>query len=77
MVFESILNPIFNPLLKLPSVWAIIIISFILTLLTTLAFKYLTDQKKMKKLRKELKEKQAKIKEISKKEPQKALKMQQ
>ncbi len=77
MVFESILNPIFSPLLTLPPVWSILIISLIITLITTLAFKYLTDQDKMKALKKELKEFQAKIKEVSKKNPDKALKMQQ
>ena len=31
MVFESILNPIFDPLLRLPTLWAVIILSFLIS----------------------------------------------
>ena len=75
MAFESILDPVFNPLLKMPPLLAILLISFIITLLITLVYKFTTDQKKMKKLKEEMKEHQKKIKELSKKDPQKAMQM--
>ena len=77
MAFLSgILNPIFSPLLTLPSWLAILIISAVITVLTTVAYKYLTDQKKMKALRKEMKAYQKKIKELSKEDPKKAMDVQ-
>jgi uncharacterized membrane protein (DUF106 family) len=72
----SILDPVFSPLLTLPSWLAIIIISAVITTLTTIAYKYLTDQDKMKKLRKEMKAYQKKIKELTKEDPKKAMKVQ-
>ena len=71
MVFENIF------LLKIPSFWAILIISFVLTLVTTLVYKFTTDQKKMKKLKEEMKEYQKKIKALSKESPEKMMAMQQ
>ncbi|MBN2052199.1 DUF106 domain-containing protein [Candidatus Woesearchaeota archaeon] len=71
MVLENIF------LLKIPSFWAILIISFVLTLLITLVYKFTTDQKKMKNLKEEMKEYQKKIKTLSKQDPQKAMKIQQ
>lgn len=76
MVSTSFLDPVLSPLLGLPHLLAIIIISLGITIITTLAYKYLTDQKKMKALREEMKAYQAKIKKLSKTEPDKALKMQ-
>lgn len=73
---EGVLNPLFSPLLTLPSWLAILIISAVITLLTTIAYKYLTDQKKMKALRKEMKQYQKKIKELSKEDPKKAMAVQ-
>jgi len=77
MVFENLLNPIFNPILILPPVLSILIVSLFLTLITTLAYKYLTDQTRMKELRDEMKKYQAKIKALTKENPEKAMKMQQ
>jgi uncharacterized membrane protein (DUF106 family) len=71
MVFENIF------LLKIPSFWAILLISFVLTLVTTLVYKFTTDQKKMKKLKEEMKEYQKKIKALSKESPEKMMAMQQ
>jgi len=76
MAFESILDPVFNPLLKMTPLIAILLISFILTLIITLVYRFTTDQKKMKKLKEEMKEHQKKIKELSKKDPQKAMQIQ-
>ncbi|MBN2459405.1 DUF106 domain-containing protein [Candidatus Woesearchaeota archaeon] len=77
MVFENILDPVFNPLLKLHPGLAIFLVSLIITLLITLVYKFTTDQKKMKKLKEEMKEHQKKIRELSKKDPQKAMALQQ
>ena len=50
-MFESILNPIFAPLLKLPSFWSILIISLTIAVLITLVYKWMTDQHLMKTLK--------------------------
>jgi uncharacterized membrane protein (DUF106 family) len=71
MVLENIF------LLKMPSFWAILIISLVITLVTTLVYKFTTDQKKMKKLKEDMKEYQKKIKALSKTDPQKAMSIQQ
>jgi len=77
LVFENILDPIFNPLLKMPPALAILLISFIITLIITLVYKLTTDQNKMKKLKQDMKEYQKKIKSLSKENPQKAMAIQQ
>src|SRR4030043_2257506 len=64
-------------ILKIPSFWAILIISFAITLIITLVYKFTTDQKKMKKLKEEMKGYQKKIKEVSKSNPKKAMEIQQ
>lgn len=71
MVFENIF------LLKISPFWSILIISFVLTLVITLVYKFTTDQKKMKKLKEDMKEYQKKIKTLSKENPQKAMAIQQ
>lgn len=71
MVLENIF------LLKMPPLWAILIISLVITLVTTLVYKFTTDQKKMKKLKEDMKGYQKKIKELSKSDPQKAMSIQQ
>jgi len=71
MVLENIF------LLKMPPFWAILIISFVITVVTTLVYKFTTDQKKMKKLKEDMKEYQKKIKALSKSDPQKAMSIQQ
>lgn len=64
-------------LFKIPSFWAILIISFVITLVITLVYKFTTDQKKMKKLKEDMKEYQKKIRTLSKENPQKAMGLQQ
>lgn len=75
MAFESMLNPIFSPLLRLPVWLSLFIISGLMSLLVTLIYKWMTDQKMMKQLKDEMKEMQKKIKEVSK-NPEKALALQ-
>jgi len=75
MVFESVLNPIFGPVLQLKPFYAILLISFILTVVTVIAYKYLTNQKKMRDLKKEMKDMQKDIKKY-KNDPKKAMEVQ-
>jgi uncharacterized membrane protein (DUF106 family) len=63
MVFESILNPIFSPLLNLNPIYFILIISFLVSLLITLVYKWMTDQVMMKDLKDKIKDYQKKMKE--------------
>ena len=63
-MFEAIVDPILSPLLKLNPLLGIAIISFILTLLMTIAYKYLTDQELMKSLKQEIKDFQKEMKEF-------------
>lgn len=66
MVFEKVLNPVFSPLLFLPTFLAIIIISFLISMITLLITKYTTDQKLMKQLKEEMKQIQKEMKELRK-----------
>src|SRR3989338_3994910 len=75
MVFDTLLNPVFSPLLKLPSLFAIILLSFLISLIVTLIYKFATDQNLMKQLKEEMKELQKEMKEL-RKEPEKAMQVQ-
>jgi len=75
MGFSSILDPIFSPLLNLPTLLAIIILSFLISLIITIVYKYTTNQNLMKQLKEEIKEFQKEAKEL-KKEPDKAMAVQ-
>jgi uncharacterized membrane protein (DUF106 family) len=75
MVFERLLDPIFNPLLALGPFWALFIMSFIIALVIVVIYKYTTDQNLMKQLKGELKEIQAEMKTL-KNEPEKAMAVQ-
>lgn len=74
-MFESILNPIFNPLLELPILWVVVIMSFVITLIITLIYKFTTNQSLMKELKDEMKELQKEMREL-KSEPQKMMEVQ-
>jgi len=50
-MFEAVLNPVFAPLLNISPLFAIVIISFIITLLITLIHKFTTNQEVMKGLK--------------------------
>ena len=54
MAFNTLLDPIMAPLLKLPVIWAVIIVSFFVALLITVVYKYITDQDMMKELKDEM-----------------------
>jgi uncharacterized membrane protein (DUF106 family) len=75
MVLENILNPIFTPLLNIPPLLAVIMTSFLISLIITIIYKYTTDQNLMKQLKEEMKEFQKQIKAL-RKEPEKAMQIQ-
>ena len=60
----SFLDPVFGPLLQLPLFWAILILSFAVSLLITIIYKFTTNQSLMKQLKDELKEFQKEMKEL-------------
>jgi len=74
-MFETLLNPILNPLLNLNPLLSIIIISFTLSLVVSLIYKYTTNQKLMKDLKNEMKELQNELKEL-RNDPKKAMEVQ-
>ena len=55
MVFDGALNWVFGSLIKWSPLVGMIVISFILMLMTTLVYKYFTDQVAMKNLKDEMK----------------------
>lgn len=74
-MFENLLNPVFDPLLKLPMVWVVVIMAFIITLLITVIYKFTTNQSLMKELKTEMKELQKEMKEL-KSDPKKMMEVQ-
>jgi uncharacterized membrane protein (DUF106 family) len=74
-MFDNFFNLIFGPIMNLPAPLNLFIISLILTGLITLAYKYLTDQTKMKELKDEMSSMQKKMKEM-KDQPDKVMSMQ-
>ena len=75
MAYYDFLNIIFAPLLKLPILWTIIILSFLVSIIIIVITKYTTDQALMKKLKDDIKEYQKQIKEL-KGNPAKAMEVQ-
>ena len=75
MAYYDFLNIVFSPLLKLPVLWAIIILSLLISLIIIIITKYTTNQTLMKNLKEEIKNYQKQIKEL-KNEPSKAMELQ-
>lgn len=75
MAYYDFLNIVFDPLLKLPVLWAVIILSFIVSVIIIVVTKYTTDQTLMKKLKDEMKEHQTQMKQM-KNDPAKVMEMQ-
>jgi uncharacterized membrane protein (DUF106 family) len=76
VAFNTLLDPVLNPLLTLGPFFAILIISIIVSLFTTIIYKYATDQNKLRKLKADLKRYQKKAKDAQKDNPEKAMKIQ-
>jgi uncharacterized membrane protein (DUF106 family) len=74
-MFANLLNPVLNPLLALGPIWALLIISIIISLAITLVYKFATNQEKMKELKLEMKASQKQMKAL-KGEPEKLMAMQ-
>ncbi|MBS3096323.1 DUF106 domain-containing protein [Candidatus Woesearchaeota archaeon] len=75
MAYYDFLNIVFAPLLKLPTLLAILVLAFLVSILIILITKYTTDQSLMKKLKDDIKEHQKQIKEL-KENPAKAMELQ-
>jgi uncharacterized membrane protein (DUF106 family) len=74
-MFENLLHPVLYPFLRIGPFLGILILSFIISLLITIVYKYMTDQTMMKDLKMRQKEFQKKLKEL-KGQPEKQLKVQ-
>ena len=74
-MFGGVLDVIFGPILSLPTLAAIAVFSFLVTMMTTLIYKLVTDQKKMGEIKAKMKDYQNKMREF-KDNPEKALGMQ-
>ncbi|MBD3361932.1 DUF106 domain-containing protein [Candidatus Woesearchaeota archaeon] len=72
---DPVLNFVFGPLLTLPPFWAILVISFIISIIIVLVYKFATNQKVMKELKEETKALQKQMKEL-KDNPSKAMEVQ-
>ncbi len=63
-MFESIIDPIFRPLLSLGPLWALLIISFVASLIIVIVYKLMTKQDVMKDLKAEIKTLQNEMKAL-------------
>tara|TARA_Y100000310_G_scaffold345598_1_gene467053 strand:- start:2810 stop:3247 length:438 start_codon:yes stop_codon:yes gene_type:complete len=75
MVLDSFFDAVFGSLIETSPGWTVVLISFIFTLLITLAYKYFTDQEIMKSLKGEMKELRKEMKEF-KDDPEKMMAIQ-
>lgn len=74
-MFESIIDPVFRPLLNLGPLPAILIVSFVISLLTVIVYKLMTKQDVMKDLKDEIKQMQKEMKTL-KENPGKMMELQ-
>lgn len=74
-MFENLLHPVLYPFLRIGPFWGILILSFIISLLITIVYKYMTDQTMMKDLKMRQKDFQKKLKSL-KGQPEKQMKVQ-
>lgn len=64
-MFDSFFNATLGHVLSLPEPYGLMIVSLILTLLMTLAYKFFTNQTMMKQLKDEMKDMQGKLKDTT------------
>lgn len=76
MVFEGVLDPILGWVLTMPLWLGILILSFIITVIITVVYKFATDQDEMRRLKEKIKKSQADMKK-HKDNPKKLQKIQQ
>ncbi|MDP3698125.1 MAG: EMC3/TMCO1 family protein [Nanoarchaeota archaeon] len=72
---DPILNPVLLPLLNKSPILLIILFSFVLSLIITLVYKFMTNQEEIKRLKEQQKETQKRIKEL-RSNPEEAMKLQ-
>lgn len=72
---NSILAPALDPVLNIHPFWGLLILTLVLNIITTLAYKYFTDQELLKSIKEETKEIQKQMKEL-KSQPDKLLELQ-
>lgn len=76
MVFDNFFNWIFGPITNnLSTTWSILVLSFIITLFITLAYKFLSNQTEIKRLKDEAKELKKEMK-TTKNDPEKLMQIQ-
>ncbi|RME53077.1 DUF106 domain-containing protein [Candidatus Woesearchaeota archaeon] len=75
MVLDFLLDPLLGPLLLLPPWLGILIIASVISVLVTVAYKYLTDQERMRTLKAEMKQLQQDMKRF-KDDPKKLMEVQ-
>ena len=76
MALNTLLDPVLGWILNVPLWLGIIILSFVITMIINVVYKYTTDQEEMKRLKKKLKELQAEMKK-HRNDPKRAMKLQQ
>lgn len=74
-VLDVIFNPVFQPLINISPLIAIVVLAFLISLLISVAYKLFTNQAEMKRLKEEQKQFQQKMKE-SRSNPDEMLKVQ-
>jgi uncharacterized membrane protein (DUF106 family) len=72
---DPILNPLLQPLLDTSPFWAVVLLAFVVSLLITLVYKYMTNQDEMKRLKGQQKDFQKSMKELRDK-PEEMMKVQ-
>ncbi len=71
----AFLDPVFNPVLALGPLWAIVLLSLVISLVIVLVYKFFTNQQEMKRLKDEQKEFRKRMKEL-KSNPEEMMKVQ-
>lgn len=74
-MFESLVNPVFNPLLRLGPLATVIILSFLVSVLMVFIYKWMTNQDEMKIMKRDIKKYQKQMREY-RKEPEKMMAIQ-
>ncbi len=72
---NTILDPVFGPILLLGPFWGIMIISLVISVLMSIIYKYMTDQKQMKQFKDDIKSYQQEMKK-QKDSPKKMMEIQ-
>ncbi len=72
---DPIFNPVLQPLVSLSPFWAVVILSFVITVIVTVIYKYFSNQSEMKRIRDEQKESQKRMKDLRDK-PEELMKIQ-